>query len=87
MDTSTRVRTFVTQLLGPSIRAPSYRTAIAECIPPTERGREALHGRHRWEPLEALVPVQICSDEWVICHLTALLHSRDVKVQEAAVDS
>ena len=56
-------------------------------MPPTERGREAPRGRRRSERPEALAPAQSSGGGWVARHLTTLLRSRDVKVQEAALNA
>jgi hypothetical protein len=50
--------TSIVQLLGAALRTPSHRTALAEWIPPCERGHKALCGRHRWERPEAVAPAQ-----------------------------
>ncbi len=77
----------VAQLLGAALRAPSHRTAVAEWVPPAERTREAPRGRRRWERLEAVTPAHSGGGGWVARHLTTLLRSRDVKVQEAALNA
>ena len=87
MDTSTQASTSIAQLLSAALRASSHRMAVAEWIPPTERGREASRGRRRWERPEALAPAQSSGGGWVARHLTTLLRSRDVKVQEAALNA
>lgn len=84
-DSSTQVSTSIAQLLGAALRAPSHRTALAEWIPPSERAREASRGRRRWERPETIAPAQSGGGGWVARHLTTLLRSRDVKVQEAAL--
>lgn len=84
-DTSTQVGTSIAQLLAAALRAPSHRTAVAEWIPPAERGREASRGRRRWERPEAIAPTHSGGGGWVARHLTTLLRSRDIKVQAAAL--
>ena len=79
--------TSIAQLLGAALRTPSHRTAVAEWIPPAERGREALRGRRRWERPEAIAPAQHSGGGWVARHLTSMLRNRDVKVQEAALNA
>jgi len=86
-DASTQASTSIAQLLGAALRTPSHRTAVAEWIPPAERGREALRGRRRWERPEALAPAQSSGGGWVARHLTTMLRNRDVKVQEAALNA
>jgi hypothetical protein len=41
---STHASTFIAQLLRAVLRVPSHRTAVAECTPPTECGRQASRG-------------------------------------------
>jgi len=77
----------IAQLLGAALRAPSHRTAVAEWVPSAERGREASRGRRRWERPEAITPAQSGGGGWVARHLTTMLRSRDVKVQEAALNA
>ncbi|KAI0280546.1 armadillo-type protein, partial [Russula aff. rugulosa BPL654] len=84
-DTSAQVGTSIAQLLAAALRAPSHRTAVAEWVPPAERGREASRGRRRWERPEAIAPAHSGGGGWVARHLTSLLRSRDVKVQAAAL--
>jgi hypothetical protein len=84
-DASTQASTSIAQLLGAALRTPSHRTAVAEWIPPSERGREALRGRRHWERPEAVAPAQSSGDGWLARHLTTMLRNRDVKVQEAAL--
>ncbi|KAI0284920.1 ARM repeat-containing protein [Russula brevipes] len=86
-DSSTQASTSIAQLLGAALRAPTHRTAVAEWVPPAERGREASRGRRRWERPEAIAPAQSGGGGWVARHLTTLLRSRDIKVQEAALNA
>jgi len=86
-DASTQATTSIAQLLGAALRATSHRTAVAEWIPPAERGREASRGRRRWERPETIAPAQSSGGGWVARHLTTMLRSRDVKVQEAALNA
>ncbi|KAH9032520.1 ARM repeat-containing protein [Lactarius hengduanensis] len=86
-DASTRVSMSVAQLLGAALRAPSYRSTVAEWVPPAERTREVPRGRRRWERPETVAPAQSSGGGWVARHLTALLRSRDVKVQETALNA
>ncbi|KAH9071040.1 ARM repeat-containing protein [Lactarius deliciosus] len=86
-DASTRVSMCVAQLLGAALRAPSYRSTVAEWVPPAERTREVPRGRRRWERPETVAPAQSSGGGWVARHLTALLRSRDVKVQETALNA
>ncbi|KAH9022341.1 armadillo-type protein [Lactarius pseudohatsudake] len=77
----------VAQLLGAALRAPSYRSTVAEWVPLAERTREVPRGRRRWERPETVAPAQSSGGGWVARHLTALLRSRDVKVQETALNA
>jgi hypothetical protein len=86
-DSSAQASISIAQLLGAALRAPSHRTAVAEWVPPAERSREASHGRRRWERPEVITPAQSSGGGWVARHLTTLLRSRDVKVQEAALNA
>lgn len=86
-DASMQASTSIAQLLGVALRTPSHRTAVAEWIPPAERGREALRGRRRWERPEATAAAQSGGGGWVARHLTSMLRNRDVKVQEAALSA
>ncbi len=86
-DASTRVSMCVAQLLGAALRAPSYRTAVAEWVPPSERTREVPRGRRRWERPETVASAQSSGGGWVARHLTTLLRGRDVKVQETALNA
>ncbi|KAI9446024.1 ARM repeat-containing protein [Lactarius indigo] len=86
-DASTRVSMCIAQLLGSALRAPSHRTTVAEWVPPAERTREVPRGRRRWERPETVAPAQSSGGGWVARHLTALLRSRDVKVQETALNA
>ncbi|KAI0253577.1 ARM repeat-containing protein [Lactifluus subvellereus] len=86
-DSSAQTSISIAQLLGVALRAPSHRTAVAEWVPPAERGREVSRARRRWERPEAIAPAQSSGGGWVARHLTTLLRSRDVKVQEAALNA
>ena len=85
MDASTQVSMSIMQLLAAALRAPSHCSAVAEWVPPAERGREASRSRRRWERPEAIAPAHSGGGGWVVRHLTTLLRSRDVKVQAAAL--
>ncbi|KAI0306232.1 ARM repeat-containing protein [Multifurca ochricompacta] len=87
-DSSTQASMSIAQLLGAALRAPSHRTTVAEWVPSAERSRETSRGRRRWERPEAIAPAQSGNGGgWVARHLTTLLRSRDVKVQEAALNA
>ena len=83
-DASRQASTSIARLVGAALRTPSRRTAVAEWIPPAGRGREGLRGRRRWERREAIAPAQSGGSGLVACHLTTMLHNRDVKVQDWA---
>ncbi|KAI0263468.1 ARM repeat-containing protein [Gloeopeniophorella convolvens] len=86
-DASVQASVCISQLLGAALRAQPHRAAVAEWVPPVERGKEAPRGRRRWERPEATVPTNSGGGGWVARNLTALLRSRDLKVQEAALNA
>jgi armadillo repeat-containing protein 8 len=86
-DSSAQASMSIAQLLGAALRAPSHRTAVAEWVPPAERGKDASRGRRRWERPEAIASAHTGGGGWVARHLTTLLRSRDVKAQEAALNA
>jgi armadillo repeat-containing protein 8 len=86
-DSSAHASISIAQLLGFALRAPGHRTAVAEWVPPAERSRDASRGRRRWERPEVITPAHSGGGGWVARHLTTLLRSRDVKVQEAALNA
>ncbi|KAF8881879.1 hypothetical protein BD779DRAFT_1675220 [Infundibulicybe gibba] len=76
IDTSPQTSTSIAQLLGLAVRIPEHRKAVAEWVPASERVRGAKIQRG-WEKKQG--------GGWVSRHLIALLKSRDIKLQEAAL--
>ncbi|KAL0946370.1 hypothetical protein HGRIS_012601 [Hohenbuehelia grisea] len=74
----------IAQLLAFSVRLRAHRTAVTEWLPPSDRIKESK-GKRGWEK-----PAMVNSNApnrqggWVARNLTALLHSKDIKLQEAA---
>ncbi|KAI0318921.1 ARM repeat-containing protein [Amylostereum chailletii] len=85
-DPSPQTSVSIAQLLGSTLRTPSYRTAVAEWIPPAERGKEPRTPRRGWEKRDT-TSVGARQGGWVARSLTTLVCSKDAKLQEAALSA
>ncbi|THH14939.1 hypothetical protein EW146_g5460 [Bondarzewia mesenterica] len=86
-DPSPQVSTSIAQLLGSTLRTQEHRHTVAEWLPPADRNKD-VRSRRGWEKLDVsntTAPGR--QGGWVARHLTSLLSSRDLKVQEAALSA
>ncbi|GLB39316.1 putative ARM repeat-containing protein [Lyophyllum shimeji] len=83
---SPHTATSIAQLLASAIRARHHRTTVSEWLPPPDRAKE-VKTRRGWEKTSAVTVGPARQGGWVARQLTALLKSRDVKLQEAALNA
>ncbi|KAJ7904209.1 ARM repeat-containing protein [Mycena leptocephala] len=84
VDPSPQTRTSIAQLLGFSVRNAEHRTAVATWLPPVDRLKE-VKTKRGWEKTVASASAPNRQGGWVCRNLTALIHSHDAKLQEAAL--
>lgn len=77
-DSSTQVCIAIAQLLASSLRVRTYRLAVSEWLPQSERHKE-VKGKRGWEKTES-VKSPSRSGGWAARQLSVLLHRKDVKV-------
>ncbi|KAJ6617124.1 armadillo-type protein [Mycena sp. CBHHK59/15] len=85
VDTSPQTRNSIAQLIGFGVRTAEHRKAVTEWLPLEDRLKE-VKTKRGWEKTattNANAPSR--QGGWVARNLTKLLHSRDTKLQEAAL--
>ncbi|PCH37902.1 ARM repeat-containing protein [Wolfiporia cocos MD-104 SS10] len=85
VDPSTQTSATIAQLIAAVVRTKGHAETMSGWLPPSERMME-VKGKRGWEkPDVARSPSR--QGSWVVRHLIALLHKKDVKVQEAALSA
>ncbi|KAJ7080182.1 armadillo-type protein [Mycena belliarum] len=84
VDPSAPTRVFIAQLLGFAVRNAEHRSAVAAWLPPDDRLKE-VKTKRGWEKTAANANAPNRQGGWVCRSLSALIHSRDAKLQEAAL--
>ncbi|KAK2459445.1 hypothetical protein APHAL10511_008556 [Amanita phalloides] len=79
--------TSIAQLLASAVRTDAHRTAIVDWIPPSERAKDSRsNGSRRWEKASATSANSSAKyGGWTVMTLSGLIHSKDAKLQEAAL--
>ncbi|KAJ7109549.1 armadillo-type protein [Mycena crocata] len=84
VDPSSQTRISIAQLLGFSVRNAEHRSAVSTWLPHEDRLKE-VKTKRGWEKTVASANAPTRQGGWVCRNLTALIHSRDAKLQEAAL--
>ncbi|KAJ7080440.1 ARM repeat-containing protein [Mycena epipterygia] len=84
VDPAPQTRISIAQLIGFSVRTAEHRNAVATWLPPDDRLKE-VKTKRGWEKTAANANAPTRQGGWVCRNLTALIHSRDGKLQEAAL--
>ncbi|KAG6868809.1 hypothetical protein C0993_010107 [Termitomyces sp. T159_Od127] len=87
VDTASQVSTSIAQLLASAIRIQHHRIAVSEWMPPADRTKakeKDIKPRRGWEKV-AVGPGPARLGGWTVRQLVALMGSRDIKLQEAAL--
>ncbi|KAJ7590838.1 ARM repeat-containing protein [Mycena floridula] len=85
VDTSPQTSTSIAQLLASAVRSHQHRKAATEWLPPSERMKE-IKTKRGWEKTPTTSTNSPARQGgWVARNLTALLRSRNTKLQEAAL--
>ena len=71
----------IAQLLGSALRLHSYRQAVSEWLPPSERHKE-VKGKRGWEKADTNSSPSR-QGGWVARQLISLIQKKDVKVSAA----
>ncbi|KAL9708624.1 hypothetical protein Ac2012v2_008173 [Leucoagaricus gongylophorus] len=85
-DSSSQISTSIAHIIASAIRTPEHRKLLSEWLPHEDRLKEAKVTRRGWEKT-SVVNVNAPSRQggWLARHLTALLCTRDSKLQETAL--
>ncbi|KAI0333622.1 ARM repeat-containing protein [Cubamyces sp. BRFM 1775] len=85
LDPAPPVSTAIAQLLSAAVRDAEHRARVHEWCPPAERTREAK-GKRGWERRDPTTSPSRHGG-WITRTLSALLHRKDVKLQEAVLSA
>ncbi|KAJ6523494.1 ARM repeat-containing protein [Mycena vulgaris] len=83
-DPASQTRISIAQLLGFAVRNAEHRNVVATWLPPNDRLKE-VKTRRGWEKTATNANAPNRQGGWVCRNLTALIHSKDAKLQEAAL--
>ncbi|KAF5346730.1 hypothetical protein D9756_010404 [Leucocoprinus leucothites] len=85
-DSSTQISASIAHIVASAVRTPEHRKALSEWLPQEDRLKEIKVSRRGWEKT-SVVNVNAPSRQggWLARHLTALLSTRDSKLQEAVL--
>ncbi|KAJ8522891.1 hypothetical protein ONZ45_g602 [Pleurotus djamor] len=85
LDSTPQLSISIAQLISSAVRTPEHRNIITEWLPPSDRMKESK-GKRGWEkPTAVNSNAPSRQGGWVARSLTALLRSRDSKLQEATL--
>ncbi|KZT27288.1 ARM repeat-containing protein [Neolentinus lepideus HHB14362 ss-1] len=85
-DPSSQISISIAQLIASAVRKIPHRDAVMDWMPPAERTKD-VRGKRGWEKPSLYGKSSGRQGGWVARHLTALLQSKEVKVQEAALSA
>ncbi|KAJ7503801.1 ARM repeat-containing protein [Mycena galericulata] len=84
VDHAPQTRISIVQLLGFSVRTAEHRSAVVTWLPPEDRQKE-VKTKRGWEKTAASANAPNRQGGWACRTLTAMTHSKDSKLQEAAL--
>ncbi|KAK7693931.1 hypothetical protein QCA50_003505 [Cerrena zonata] len=85
-DKSQQTAISTAHLLASALRSQSYRAAVSEWLPASERHKEITKGKRGWERSDTGNPITK-QGGWVAKHLVTFLQKKDSKLQEAALSA